>query len=52
MLTYVLCSQISIRFATALDPNKCLKQIKLPISLHTCVPISKLPSTIRNMLII
>ena len=27
-------------FATAIDLYKCLKQIKLPISLYTCAPIA------------
>ena len=31
--------EINFRFATALDLNKCLKQIKLTISLHACAPI-------------
>ena len=29
--------------------KKCLKQIKLLISLHTCAPISELPSNISTM---
>ena len=33
-------SQINVIYTTALDLNKCLKQIKLTISLYTCVPIS------------
>ena len=37
------------RFGTAVDPNKCLKQIKLPRSLHTWAPISDLPSNISSM---
>ena len=32
------------KFATYVDLNKCLKQIKLPISLRTCAPITELPS--------
>ena len=35
---------------TALDLNQCLNQIqKRNISLHTCTPISDLPSTISTM---
>ena len=33
-----------IRFETALNLNKCLNQIKYPISPHTCTPISELRS--------
>ena len=29
-------SGINIKFAIALDQNECLKQVKLPISLHKC----------------
>ena len=32
-----------IKFASAVDLTKCLEQIKLPISLHTCAAISELP---------
>ena len=32
-------SEINFSFATALHLNICLKQIKFPISLHTCAPI-------------
>ena len=32
----------NFQFATALDLKKCLKQIKIPISLHTCAPMSEL----------
>ena len=39
-----------IRFAAALHPNKCLNQIKLPISSHTCAPISELTSDISIMI--
>ena len=37
-----------IRFVTVLDLNIYLNQIKLPISLHTCAPISELPSNIST----
>ena len=44
-----LCKEPKKLFETALDLNACLIQIKLPISVHTCVPIFKLPSNISNM---
>ena len=37
-------SEIKFRFATDIDLIKCLKQIKLPISFHTCAPIFELLS--------
>ena len=36
-------------FAIAIDLNNHLKQVKLPISLYTCAPISWLPSNIRTI---
>ena len=33
-------SAIYSKFKTAVDLNKCLNHIKLPISLHTYMPIS------------
>ena len=33
-------------FETAVDLNNCLKQIKVPISIHTCAFISDLPSNL------
>ena len=36
-------SEINLKSATALDLNKCLKQVELPISIHRCTPISELP---------
>ena len=42
-------SAITFKFATSFDRNKCLKKIEIPISLHTCVPISELPSDISTM---
>ena len=36
----------NFKFITAVDLNKCLKQIDLPISLHTCEPISELLSNV------
>ena len=48
-------SEMNFNFPTALARNKCLKQIKLPISLHTCAPISELAiniSTIVEIMII
>ena len=38
------------RFVTALEINKCLKQIKYQRSLHTCTPLSELPSNISTMI--
>ena len=35
-------SEINFRFTTALDPTKRLKQIKIPISLHTMLTSSLL----------
>ena len=47
----ISCAQFFFKekdnFVTAVDRNICLKQIKLPISLHivySCAPLSKLPS--------
>ena len=41
----VLLKENNIKFATAVDQNKCLEKIKFPISLHTCAPIFfELPS--------
>ena len=31
-----------VQFAAAVDLNKCLTQIKLPISRYMCAPISEL----------
>ena len=38
------------KFDTAVDVdvNKCLKQIKSPVSVHTCSKCSELPSNIRG----
>ena len=38
-----------MRFAITIDINKCLIQIKLPISVHTGAPIAELPSDISTM---
>ena len=38
------------QFESAVDVNKCLKQIELTNSQHTCALHSKLPSNIRPML--
>ena len=35
--------------ATAVNLNKCLKQIKLPILLGTCAPTPELPSNKNTM---
>ena len=40
-----------IRFATALDLNKCLRLINMTISLCRRAPISKLPSNISTMIV-
>ena len=46
----VLLKENNIKFATAVDQNKCLEKIKFPISLHTCAPIFfELPSKIHTM---
>ena len=44
--------KIKFKFATTVDVNKCLTQIKLPISLYKCAPISKLPSHISTKYIV
>ena len=36
----------------AVDLNEYIKQIKLPISLYPCAPMSKLPSNINTMMVI
>ena len=42
--------KMSIEFATSFDLNKCLKQIKLPISLFTCQSSSESPSNLNIMI--
>ena len=42
-------SEVNFKFAIALDLKNCAKQIKLPISLHTCAPFSELPSNTSTM---
>ena len=42
-------SEMNFKFATALDRNNCLNQIKLPNSLHMCAHISELPSHISGI---
>ena len=42
-------SEINPKFASVVHPNKCLKLIKLPISVYTCAPLSGLPFTISTM---
>ena len=39
-----------LTLGTAHDLNKCLQQIKLPISLLTCAAIFDLPSNISSMM--
>ena len=41
--------EINFKLVTSIDLNISLKQIKLPISLYTCVHISELPSNISTM---
>ena len=38
-----------MKLVHAVDVNKCPKQIKLPISLQMCAPISDLPPIMSNM---
>ena len=38
------------KFDAAVDLNKCLKQIKLIITLYICAPISELPYCISTMM--
>ena len=42
----------NVKVATIVDLNKFLKQIKLPISLYTCTPISEVPSNKNTMVTI
>ena len=44
-------AEVNFKFATAFDQNKCSKQTNLPISQHTCAPVSEWPSNIRNMVV-
>ena len=37
------------KFVNAVDLNKCLKKINLPIFLYNCAPISELPCNINTM---
>ena len=39
----------TIKFSSAVDLNKCLKQISLLISLLTCAPILDVPSYLSTM---
>ena len=39
------------KFVTAVDKNKCLLQVKLPISLHTYISNYELPSNISTMVL-
>ena len=45
-----VCFENNLIFATALDLNKCLEQIKSPRLLHTCAPTSELPFNIRILI--
>ena len=47
--TFMFYTEIDLIFATELDINKCLKNIKSPISRHRCAPISDLPSNMITM---
>ena len=38
-----------LKFVTGGDLDKCLEQIKLPISLCSCTPYSELPSNTNTM---
>ena len=40
------------KIVSAVDLNKCLKRLKIPISPHTCAPISELPFDIVSWLVI
>ena len=37
-----------LKIVTSVDLNKCL-QVKMPLALHSCVPISELPSNTSTM---
>ena len=41
-------SDLDNRFSTAVDRNKCLEQIKIPISLCTGAPITELTSKVSS----
>ena len=40
---------LNFKFDAASEVNKCLKQIKLPKSLHICALRSEIPSNINSM---
>ena len=42
-------AKMKVVHTTAVDVDKCLKQIKLPILRHTCASYSELPSNISTM---
>ena len=42
--------KIHFKFETAVDLNKCLKQIELPNSLQACAPNSNLPLDTSTMI--
>mgnify|MGYP001180615920 FL=1 len=44
-----MCFLNNFKFATSVDLNEYLKQIKISILLHTCAPIFEIPSTISNL---
>ena len=48
LLTFAKRYDLKINF-NAGGPNKCLKQLKLLISLDKCAPNSELPPNIRSM---
>ena len=39
----------TVKFETAVDLYYCLTQFEKPISVHTCEPISELPSNMITM---
>ena len=41
-----------LKFAVNVDPNECLKQVKVPITLNACAPNSELPSNIRYTMVL
>ena len=48
MVTRDALRKYHFKFATSVDLNEYLAEIKLPISLYTCAPISELPYNISS----
>ena len=46
--TVRICAEKIVVLVTGFYPNKCLKQIKFPISLLSCAPLSDLPFSLST----